>query len=55
MGTTLHRDLALKALRMALGQRSFVAGDLLHHSEIAAFNMLARSIVAGASLSFIPS
>ena len=33
IGTTLHRDLALKALRMALGQRSFVAGDLLHHSD----------------------
>ena len=33
MGTTLHRDLPLNALRMALGQRSFVAGDLLHHSD----------------------
>ena len=33
MGTTLHRDLALNALRMALGQRNFVAGDLLHHSD----------------------
>ena len=31
MGSTLHRDLALNALRMALGQRSFVAGD--HHSD----------------------
>ena len=33
MGSTLHRDLALNALRMALGQRSFVAGDLVHHSD----------------------
>ena len=33
MGTTLHRDLALNALRMALGQRRFVAEELLHHSD----------------------
>ena len=33
MGTTLHRDFTLNALRMAQGQRSFIAGDLLHHSD----------------------
>ena len=33
MSSTLHRDLALKALRMALGQRRFGSGELLHHSD----------------------